>query len=144
MWYNNRGQVTTFLVIFSCRSFWCWCGNSVGAVPAYFDLRQFDMQLEIAKRTLLAWEESVRLGQARLRQGLINKLDVDQFEAERENAAARIAELKRHMIQKENELSVLLGRNPGQVSRGRSLTEQVMPPVVPAGLPYELLQRRPD
>jgi len=115
-----------------------------GVAQSYFDLRQFDMQLEIAKRTLLAWEESVRIGQARLRQGLINKLDVDQFEAERENAAARIAELKRHMIQKENELSVLLGRNPSQIARGRSLTEQVMPPVVPAGLPSELLQRRPD
>jgi len=115
-----------------------------GVAQSYFDLRQFDMQLEIAKRTLSAWEESVRIGQARLRQGLINKLDVDQFEAERENAAARIAELKRHMIQKENELSVLLGRNPSQIARGRSLTEQVMPPVVPAGLPSELLQRRPD
>jgi multidrug efflux system outer membrane protein len=115
-----------------------------GVAQSYFDLRQFDMQLEIAKRTLSAWEESVRIGQARLRQGLINKLDVDQFEAERENAAARIAELKRQMIQKENELSVLLGRNPSQITRGRSLTEQIMPPVVPAGLPSELLQRRPD
>ncbi len=115
-----------------------------GVAQAYFDLRRYDMQLEIAKRTLLAWEESVRIGQARLRQGLINKLDVDQFEAEREHAAARIAELKRHMIQKENELSVLLGRNPGHITRGRSLTEQMMPPVVPAGLPSELLQRRPD
>ena len=115
-----------------------------GVAQAYFDLRQFDMQLEIAKRTLLAWEESVRIGQARLRQGVINRLDVDQFEAERENAAARIAELKRQMVQKENELSVLLGRNPSQIARGRSLTEQMMPPVVPAGLPSELLQRRPD
>ena len=66
------------------------------------------MQLEIAKRTLLAWEELVKIGQARLRQGLNNKLNVDQFEAERENAAARIAELNRHMIQKENELSAAL------------------------------------
>jgi multidrug efflux system outer membrane protein len=115
-----------------------------GVAQAYFDLRQLDMQLEIAKRTLLAWEESVKISQARLRQGLINKLDVDQFEAERENAAARIAELKRQKVQKENELSVLLGRNPGQIRRGQSLTEQVMPPLVPAGLPSELLQRRPD
>lgn len=115
-----------------------------GVAQAYFDLRQFDMQMEISTRTLSAWEESVRIGQARLRQGMINKLDVDQFEAERENAAARIAELKRQMVQKENELSVLLGRNPSQIARGRSLTEQMMPPVVPAGLPSELLQRRPD
>ncbi len=115
-----------------------------GVAQAYFELRQFDMQLDIAKRTLLAWEESVRIGQARLRQGVINRLDVDQFEGEKESAAARIAELKRQIVQKENELSVLLGRNPSQIARGRSLTEQIMPPVVPAGLPSDLLQRRPD
>ncbi|MEW6544269.1 MAG: efflux transporter outer membrane subunit [Nitrospirota bacterium] len=111
---------------------------------AYFDLRQFDMQLDIARRTLKAWDESVRIAQARLRQGLIAKLDADQFEAERANAAARAAELERQMVQKENQLSVLLGRNPAQIPRGRSLTEQVMPPQVPPGLPSELLQRRPD
>lgn len=111
---------------------------------AYFDLLQFDMQLDIAKRTLQSWEESVRIAQARLRQGVIAKLDADQFEAERANAAARAAEFERQMVQKENQLSVLLGRNPGQITRGRSLTEQVIPPAVPPGLPSELLQRRPD
>src|SRR5437773_44654 len=111
---------------------------------AYFDLRQLDMQLDIARRTLQSWEESVKIAQARLRQGLIPKLDLDQFEAERANAAARTAELERQMIQKEDELSVLLGRNPAQIPRGRLLTEQVMPPKVPAGLPSELLHRRPD
>jgi multidrug efflux system outer membrane protein len=115
-----------------------------GVAQAYFDLRQLDMQLDIAKRTLQSWEESVKIAQARLRQGLIPRLDFDQFEAERANATARTAELERQMVQKENELSVLLGRNPAQISRGRSLTEQVMPPAVPAGLPSELLQRRPD
>ena len=77
-------------------------------VPTYFVLRQFDMQLEIAQRTLLAGEGSVRICQTRLRQELINKLAVDHFEAERENAAARIAELTRHMIQKEKKLSATL------------------------------------
>jgi multidrug efflux system outer membrane protein len=115
-----------------------------GVAQAYFDLRQFDMQFDIAKRTLQSWEESVKIAQARLRQGLIPKLDADQFEAERANAAARSAELERQMIQKENELSVLLGRNPAAIPRGPMLTEQVMPSEVPAGLPSELLQRRPD
>ena len=115
-----------------------------GVAQAYFELRQVDLQLEIAERTLKAWDESVRISQARHRQGLIHGLDVEQFQAERENAAARIADLKRQTIQKENELSLLLGRNPGQIPRGQSLTDQVMPPVVPAGLPSELLQRRPD
>ena len=115
-----------------------------GVAQSYFDLRQVDLQSEIAERTLRAWDESVRISQARHRQGLIHGLDVEQFQAERENAAARIADLKRQMIQKENELSLLLGRNPGQIPRGQSLTDQVMPPVVPAGLPSDLLQRRPD
>ena len=115
-----------------------------GVAQAYFDLRQFDMQYDIAKRTLQSWEESVKIAKARLRQGLIPKLDADQFEAERANAAARSAELERQMIQKENELSVLLGRNPAAIPRGQMLTEQMMPTEVPAGLPSELLQRRPD
>ena len=115
-----------------------------GVAQAYFELRQFDSQLEIAARTLRAWDESVKLAKARFRVGYINQLDVDQFEAEQANATARIAELKRQMVQKENEISVLLGRNPAGITRGRALTEQVMPPLVPAGLPAELLQRRPD
>ena len=64
-----------------------------GVAQSYFDLRQFDMQLEIATRTLQAWEESVRIAQARLRQGVINRLDVDQFESERQNASARETEV---------------------------------------------------
>lgn len=115
-----------------------------GVAEAYFDLLQFDMQLDIARRTLKSWEESVRIAQARLRQGMISKLDADQFEAERANAAAKAAEFERQKVQKENQLSVLLGRNPGRIARGHSLTEQVMPPDVPPGLPSELLQRRPD
>lgn len=111
---------------------------------AYFNLRQFDLQLDIAKRTLQSWEESVRISEARLRQGMISKLDTDQFEAERANAAARTAELERQMVQTENQLSVLLGRKPVAITRGRSLDEQIVPPAVPAGLPSELLQRRPD
>ncbi len=115
-----------------------------GVAEAYFDLLQFDMQLDIANRTLRSWEESVRIAQARLKQGMTSKLDADQFEAERANAAARAAELERQMVQKENQLSVLLGRTPRRIPRGKSLTEQVMPPEVPPGLPSELLQRRPD
>ena len=111
---------------------------------AYFNLLQFDTQLDIAKRTLQSWEESVRIAQARLRQGLSSRLDLDQFEAERANAAARIAELERQMVQAENHVSVLLGRKSFAIPRGKALTDQPMPPDVPPGLPSELLQRRPD
>ncbi len=115
-----------------------------GVAESYFDLLQFDLQLDVASRTLKSWEDSVKIAQARVRQGVITKIDADQFVAERANAAARVAELERQKVQKENQLSVLLGRNPGRIARGRSLTEQVMPPEVPTGLPSELLQRRPD
>lgn len=111
---------------------------------SYFDLLQLDMQREIAQRALNSWEESVAIAQAQLLGGIIPRLDFDQFQAERANAAARVAELERQMRQKENELSVLLGKNPAPVARGHTLIEQLMPPEVPAGLPSELLQRRPD
>lgn len=111
---------------------------------AYFNVLQFDTQQAIAQRTLQSWEESVRIAQARLRQGMTSKLDADQFEAERANAAARTAELERQMIQAENQLSVLLGRKPFEIPRGKSLVEQALPPTIPPGLPSELLQRRPD
>ncbi|TKB78003.1 MAG: efflux transporter outer membrane subunit [Nitrospira sp.] len=115
-----------------------------GVAEAYFDLLQYDRQLEIVQRTLQSWEESVRIAQARLRQGLSSRLDADQFEAERANAAARAAELERQKIQQENGLSLLLGRKPSAIPRGKPLTEQALPPEVPPGLPSELLQRRPD
>lgn len=115
-----------------------------GVAEGYFDLLQLDMQLDIAKRTLQSWEESVRIAQARLKQGMTSRLDTDQFEAERANAAARAAELERQKVQVENQLSVLLGRKPYAIPRGATLIEQEMPPVVPPGLPSELLQRRPD
>jgi multidrug efflux system outer membrane protein len=111
---------------------------------SYFDLLQFDTQLDIARRALSSWEESVAIAQAQLRGGLVSRLDLDQFNAERANAATRVAELERQMVQKENELSVLLGKNPVPIQRGRVLTDQLLPPQVPAGLPSELLQRRPD
>ena len=127
---ENRRAVTIQLV------------SAVG--EAYFNLLQFDTQLDIAKRTVQSWEESVRISQARLKQGMTSRLDADQFEAERAGAAARTAELERQMVQAENQLSVLLGRKPFAITRSRSLHEQVMPPKVPAGLPSELMQRRPD
>lgn len=115
-----------------------------GVAESYFNLLQFDAQIDITKRTLQSWEESVRIAQARLKQGMTSRLDTDQFEAERANAAARAAELERQMVQAENQLSVLIGRNPFAITRGRPLYEQTMPLNVPAGLPSELLQRRPD
>jgi multidrug efflux system outer membrane protein len=117
----------------------------VGSVSeAYFSLRSVDLQIEITRRTLSSWEESVRLSQLRYRQGYIPKLDLDRFEAERAGTAAKLAELEKQAVQKENQLSALLGRKPAAIPRGLTLAEQPFPPDVPPGLPSELLQRRPD
>lgn len=119
--------------------------NLVGSVSeAYFSLRSLDLQVDITKRTLKSWEESVRLSQLRFKQGYIPKLDLDRFEAEQAGTAAKLAELEKQVVQQENQLSALLGRKPGSISRGLALTDQPIPPQVPAGLPSELLQRRPD
>jgi outer membrane protein, multidrug efflux system len=111
---------------------------------SYFDLRALDFQVEITKRTLKAWDDSVRLSKLRYQKGDIPKLDLDRFIAERAGTAAQLADLERQVVQRENQISVLLGHKPSPISRGRLLTEQPMPPVVPSGLPSELLQRRPD
>jgi len=115
-----------------------------GVAESYFDLRALDMQVDITKRTLKAWDESVRLSKLRYQQGDVPKLDLDRFTAERASAAAQLADLERQVVQRENQLNVLLGHRPSAVPRGRSLVEQPLPPDVPAGLPSALLQRRPD
>lgn len=111
---------------------------------SYFDLRALDLQIDITKRTLKTWDDSVQLSKLRYQKGDIPKLDLDRFVAERAGTAAQLADLERQVVQRENQISVLLGRNPSPVSRGRLLAEQPMPPEIPSGLPSELLQRRPD
>lgn len=111
---------------------------------SYFDLLQLDKQYDVALRTLISWQESVALAQVQLDAGIISRIDFEQFDAARAATAGKVAELERLVRQKENELSVLLGKNPTPIPRGRALTAQPMPFEVPAGLPSELLQRRPD
>jgi multidrug efflux system outer membrane protein len=111
---------------------------------SYFDLLQLDTQFNIVQRALISWEESVAISKAQLHEGLVTQLDLDRFEAERARSAALAADLGRQILQKENELSVLVGKRPTFVARGHSLNKQTMPVEVPVGLPSELLQRRPD
>ena len=111
---------------------------------AYFDLRALDLQIEITKATLNAWEDSVRLSELRFNHGDVSKLDVDRFKAERAGTAAQLAVFERDVVKKENQISLLLGNRPTRISRGRGLTDQPIPPEIPPGLPSDLLERRPD
>jgi outer membrane protein, multidrug efflux system len=117
----------------------------VGDVASsYFTLLEFDMELEIAKRTLTTREESLRLIKVRQQGGVATLLDVRQAEQLVYTAAQTIPDIERLIEQTENQISLLLAKNPGAVVRGLRLTEQVQPPDVPTGLPSSLLERRPD
>ena len=111
---------------------------------AYLQLRQLDTELETTRANVASRRGSLQLVRDRLDAGLTSALDLRQAEAELAGTAAQIPDLERQIAQTEHRLSILLGRNPGGISRGRPLTGQTFPPTVPAGLPSTLLERRPD
>ena len=111
---------------------------------SYFSLRELDYQLDISRRTLATRQESLGLIKNRQAGGVATLLDLRQGEQLVYTASETIPALQQQIEQTENQISLLLGKDPGGVLRGRSLTEQEMPPEVPAGLPSALLERRPD
>jgi multidrug efflux system outer membrane protein len=110
----------------------------------YFQLRELDLELEISKRTLASRSESLKLTAMRTEHGIDTMLDQRQAEQLVYTAGAQVPNLEREIEQQENALSILVGNNPGAIPRGMKLTEQPHAPEVPAGLPSELLERRPD
>ena len=111
---------------------------------AYFQLLELDAEMEISRRTLASRRDSLRLTEIRAKGGATSLLDVRQSEQLVYTAAASIPDRERRIEQQENLISILLGRNPGPVTRGKPLVENPLLPVVPAGLPSSLLARRPD
>jgi multidrug efflux system outer membrane protein len=111
---------------------------------AYFTLRELDLALDVSNKTLAARQDSMRLTSVLAKHGSASALDLRQSEQLVYTAAETIPDLERQIVQQENSLSILLGRNPGPIPRGRTLTEQPNPPAIPVGLPSELLERRPD
>ncbi len=110
----------------------------------YFQVRELDLELEISRRTLASRQDSLRLTQLLSDHGATSLLDVRQAEQLVYTAGEQIPDLERRIEQQENFISILLGKNPAAVPRGRKLTEQPHAPEVPAGLPSSLLERRPD
>jgi multidrug efflux system outer membrane protein len=110
----------------------------------YLTLRELDYDLDISKRTLQTREESLELTKSREAGGVSTELDLRQAEQLVYTASETIPDIQRQIEQTENQISLLLGESPKEVLRGRSLTEQQLPPEVPAGLPSGLLERRPD
>jgi NodT family efflux transporter outer membrane factor (OMF) lipoprotein len=111
---------------------------------AYLLLRDLDLELEITQRALKLREDSLELVQLRVDNGYSSEIDLHQAEVLVKSAHTALIGLELQNEQTENQLSILLGRNPGPILRGRSLIEQAPPPRLPPGLPSTLLDRRPD
>jgi multidrug efflux system outer membrane protein len=110
---------------------------------SYFQLRTLDAELEITKRTLDARKQSLQLTEDLERGGSATLADVRQAEELRYAAEAAIPNLERQIEQEENSISILLGRNPGPILRAAD-TSWPQPEQIPAGIPSQLLERRPD
>jgi multidrug efflux system outer membrane protein len=110
----------------------------------YFSLLQLDYELEISQRTLDTRRDSLRLVQDRTGGGVATLLDLRQAEQLVSSAAQTIPTLQQQIEQTENQINLLVGKNPSSVIRGHKFIEQEMPPQVPAGMPSSLLERRPD
>jgi multidrug efflux system outer membrane protein len=109
----------------------------------YLQLRGLDEQLSIARRTLATYGESVRLFELKFKYGQVSMMTVEQARTQYESAASAIPQIETEIAQTENALSLLLGRNPGPIARGRSIHEIALP-AVPVAIPSRLLERRPD
>lgn len=111
---------------------------------AYFELLELDLQLEIARRTAKSFGDSYKLFSQRLAGGAASKLETSRAEASEASVTARVPDIERQIVLKENQICVLLGRVPGPIERSGGLLDRRLPPEIPAGIPSELLERRPD
>jgi len=114
-----------------------------GVATSYIALRALDRQLEIAQVSARNFEATVRLFELRFKAGLVAKTEVMQARSQAQQALAAIAGFERAIAAQENLISILLGRNPGPIPRGKTI-DQLVAPLIPADLPSALLQRRPD
>jgi multidrug efflux system outer membrane protein len=123
-------------------------GVVLGLVSAvattYVEMRTSDLQLEIARRTAESRRQYVDLAKQRFDGGVTGEIDYRQAQTQYEDARTAVINLQEQVARQENALSVLVGRAPGAVPRGRPLEAQPLPATVPAGLPSALLERRPD
>jgi multidrug efflux system outer membrane protein len=110
---------------------------------AYIDLRDADREMEISRKTAEAYKESLRIFELRFKEGFSSSIEVNMIKAEYEQALSRISFYGKTIPQLENALSILLGRNPSPIPRGKTLDGLALP-IVPAGLPSDLLEQRPD
>jgi multidrug efflux system outer membrane protein len=111
---------------------------------AYFELLALDLRLAIARDATDSFQRTYTIFRRRFEAGIVSTLQTSRAEGALAASAATIPDLERQIALKENQINVLLGRDPGPVPRGIALEDQQVPPAVPSGLPSVLLERRPD
>lgn len=109
----------------------------------YINLRELDRQLEITKEIVAILKEGLRINTIRFQEGYTSELEVEQTDSEYQLQSAQIPLYEQRIALTENALNVLLGKNPGPIARGLTL-DKLKLPAIPAGLPSDLLIRRPD
>lgn len=117
----------------------------VGSVAtSYYTLLQLDQQVKVADEMVEAYQQTYDLFERRLVGGWASALETAAAAAQLHSVAAESYQLKQERTALENAINVLVGRAPGPVKRDSPLSRQRLPPVVPAGLPSQLVERRPD
>ena len=111
---------------------------------AYFELLALDVRLQIARDSTAAYQYTYDLFLDRLNLGVASKLETSRALGALGEAQATIPQIESDIVSKENQISILLGKPPGTITRGKPMYDQVVVPTVPAGLPSTLLERRPD
>ncbi|WP_431276630.1 efflux transporter outer membrane subunit [Variovorax ureilyticus] len=109
----------------------------------YVNLREQDRELEVSRETLGLRLDALNLFERRFKGGVVSEVEVSQARSEYATALRSIPLLEQSIVQLENALANLVGRNPGPIARGKPIDQLMLPPV-PAGLPSDLLERRPD
>jgi multidrug efflux system outer membrane protein len=111
---------------------------------AYLQLRDIDNRLLISENTAKTWRDNLDIMQARYDAGICSEVELNQARIQLDDALASIEANHRLRTQTENAISILLGLPPQDIPRGLNLQEQILPPELPAGLPSDILNRRPD
>ena len=114
-----------------------------GVATSYIALRALDRQLQIAQSTANNFTATARLFELRFKSGIVAKTELMQIKSQQQQALAAIPAFEQAIAAQENLISILLGRNPGPIPRGKTI-DQLVAPQIPADLPSTLLQRRPD
>jgi multidrug efflux system outer membrane protein len=112
---------------------------------AYLELLELDRRLYLAQQSRDAFQATYKLFSERFGAGIASKLQVTRAESALAAAEGTIVDIERQIAEREDQICVLVGRNPGPIQRSPPELELHSPPMVPApGIPSQLLERRPD